>query len=201
MEISGDVLVEINTTGSAADVTTFLTVADTTPGSTSRKLVVNPQGKFVLGEVTIESGFHVIIEGKFKIGGIVDIEGRFELLFTTNPIALTIQVDAAMELGPLGKVKVAGGFHVGETGLAAFIVLDFRTPHAPGADLRQGRRAGVQRHRRVLAQHDRERLHGLQRAHARTRPADHIDGSISFLGFAEAEGEVDLVINAQQIQI
>jgi hypothetical protein len=88
VEISGDILVEINSSGAAVTINTFATEAG------SRKLKV-VDGEFVLEDSVIQSGFYVGIEGKFIVAGVVEIEGSFELRFTPGPpIALTIGVAA-----------------------------------------------------------------------------------------------------------
>ena len=129
MTLSGQFLLELNTYGEAVTVTTFQTKLDTGEVSATSPeaglLATDPDtGLIVIGPVTIESGLRIVLQGDLVIASVVEIHGRFEFTFRTEPsFLIEVKVFAMASLLGIGEFEIdavmadrlrrAGGLHLG----------------------------------------------------------------------------------------
>ncbi|MDX6411752.1 MAG: large repetitive protein, partial [Gaiellaceae bacterium] len=146
-------------------------------------------GAIKIGDVTIASGLRIVIAGKFVIASVIEIEGRFVLTFTTNPsFSLSVEVTASMKLGPLGSVAVAGGFIIDGNGLAALIDVSLVGNFGGDVGLKFDAHGHVQFN---TGTYEKEIL-GTKIPKGFLL---HVDGSITFLGFATANGVIEIALD------
>ena len=75
-------------------------------------------------ELGVNPTFNLLLEGKLKLGDVVDIEGHFEFVFTPSPFSIEIRAQAKMSLFGMGSFDIDGSFRLDGTGFAAYINLD-----------------------------------------------------------------------------
>src|SRR5262249_25010745 len=133
----------------------------------------------------LPQGLHLLIQGHFEIAHIIDLEGRFELTFSTNPFVIEVLVDATMHLGPLGGLDVSGGFRIDRDGLVARISVSLDA----GGEF--GRSVGLSFQASGLLELNTASFTKTLDGHP-VPPGFllSISGSVEFLGLASANGSI-----------
>jgi hypothetical protein len=126
VSISGQFLLEVNSYATTQTIVSFQTNKEANPNPTAEPqpniLATDPDtGLFVLGDIDIDPGLRLVLQGKLKIGDVVEITGRFEFILSTNPFAIEIRAQASMSLLKIGSFNIDGVFRVDGDGFAAFV--------------------------------------------------------------------------------
>ena len=125
----------------------------------------------------------------------VDIEGRFEFSFSPNPFSIEIKALAKMKLFGIGEFEIDGVFRVDKDGFAAYINVSLNAGF--GGDIGLSFSAGATLElyigglpEKVLTTADGSTVTVKQGFKL------NINGSVTFLGFAEASGSVTITLQA-----
>ncbi len=198
--INGSFLLEINSFTTAQALDTFK-IKTRTQGSQTLfdGFEKDAQGNPILATQTINTlaGFSLKMAGSLVVGPITitgEVAFRLELAGANAGIELVI--NGALDLSPIGSLRLTdSGFRISSEGLVARFAI---------GDRRELRR---QRRPRVLG----------QRASSRSTPPAarqtlgtstveagfrlHLNGTVKFLGFAEATGFVDITVTNNSFQM
>jgi hypothetical protein len=199
IEIRGQFLLEVNSFGSDKTISSFQTNREADPGYSGSQpdiLATDPDtGLFVIGDVTIEAGLRLVLAGKLVLGPVLEIEGRFEFAISTDPFFIEIKALAKMKLLGVGEFDIDAVLRVDGDGFAAFINVDISGGF--GGDL--GLQFNVGATLELYIGSLNEKI--LTRADGTTVAVKQgfrltLEGSVSFLGFAEASGTVIITLQA-----
>ena len=135
------------------------------------------------GEVVIADTVHVAAEVKFRL----ELAGD-------NP-GIELVINGSMQLGPLGSVDlVDSGFRINRDGLVARFDLKINADFGHGAGLEFNVTA-------LFALNTTGRVQTLGSSSVDPGLRLHLEGSVTFLGFAKARGFVDLTISPEGLQL
>ena len=201
VSLHGQFVLEVNSFSSAVTIKTFQTNIEADPGyvgSAPNVLATDPAtGLIVIGDVTLDPGLLIKLEGELIIGSIIEISGHFE--FSIRPDAVEIKVSATMKLLGIGNFDIDAVLRVDGDGLAAYINLSISAGF--GEDIGLSFEAGATlelntaSHTKILTTADGETI---------SLPSGfklNIHGSVTFLGFAEASGYITITALSDRFTI
>jgi len=201
VHLSGQFLLEVNSFLSDKLIRTFQTNGEAGVAGPPNILATDPDtGSFVLGDVTIHSGIHIVLEGALDIGTAVHMNGRFEFTFSPNPFVIDIKVHAAMSLFGIGQFDIDGVLRLDRDGLAAYIDLSIGAGFGGQIGLSFNVQANLQLYFGSL----NEKVLTLATGDTVTVKQGfklHLAGSVTFLGFAEASGSVTITLQRDVFSI
>jgi hypothetical protein len=191
-----EVLAEINTFAGDRAIKTFAVNTATVNGVTrfsgfqrdgSNNLVVSD------ADVTIRSGFHLLMYGDLRVLNVLVVHGSVDLTVSATEIALV--VNGTLSLSPLGSLTLTdSGFSITSAGLVANVNLSVDSSFGAAIGLTFAVNAQMQLNTtgRVAALGSTSIDPGFRL---------HFDGSVTFVGFASATGQVDLSISPAGFQL
>jgi hypothetical protein len=154
----------------------------------------------VLGDIDINPGLRLVLQGMLKLGDVIEITGRFEFILSTNPFAIEIRAQASMSLLKIGSFNIDGVFRVDGDGFAAYV--DVSLGGGFGGDIGLSFNAGAtleiyigSLNQKVLTKADGSQV--TVRAGFKL----NINGSVTFLGFASASGSVTITMQRDVFSI
>ncbi|MBT8144808.1 MAG: hypothetical protein KJO55_08905, partial [Gammaproteobacteria bacterium] len=197
IEINGQFLIEVNSFASAQTIRSFQTNAEADPGYTGTQgniLATDPDtGLFVIGDVTIENGFRIVLQGKLVLGPVVEIEGRFELSISSTH--LEIKALAKMKLFGIGEFEINAVMRIDATGFALYVDLSIGADFGEDIGLSFSVEATLEIYIGSLAEKHLTLADGtpiVVKQGFKLRLA----GEVTFLGFASASGMVTITMQA-----
>jgi len=163
--------------------------------------------ELLLEETAIEPGLRIKLAGYLNIADILRLDGIFTFHIGDE---LDIFVDASIVLEPLGSFDVTGWLHIDGEGLTALI--DISLDFGFGGDAGLSFTATARLEINTTNREQPVPVSNLDPANPPARDQDndpriapgfrlHIDGTITFLGFAEGNGFVDVLISVNGIQL
>jgi hypothetical protein len=201
---TGEFLLEVNSYTQAKTITSFQTNRERSPGYSGTQpniLATDPAtGLFVFGDVTINPGLRLVLQGQLKLGTVVEISGRFEFILSTNPFAIEIRAQASMSLFGIGSFNIDGVFRVDRDGFAAFINVSLGGGFGGNIGLSFQAGATLEIYigsldQKVLTKADGTTVTVLAGFRL------NINGSVTFLGFASASGSVTITLQRNAFSI
>ncbi|NOS68309.1 MAG: calcium-binding protein, partial [Verrucomicrobia bacterium] len=127
LELTGDLVVEINTYTVTETVTTF--DVDDVTGTFKRT-----GGVIDTKSVDIAAGVLIQFGGSFKLGGFLVLDGKFAMSYTGT--SLQVGATATLKLDPLGQIAISGDLIIDGSGLIARI--DFALDSSFGSGINLG---------------------------------------------------------------
>ena len=203
--INGQFMLEVNSYTSAITIKTLvnnLENAGAGSGGAGRDyiLAVDVAGLFILKDVAINPGLHLVMQGELTIGSAVKISGRFEFLFSTNPVALEIRANAQMSLFGIGVFHIDGALRVDADGVAAYLNVDVGGSFGAQIGLSFNAGATVElyvgsQQQKVLTLADGSQVTVLAGFKL------NIHGSVSFMNLASASGSITITLRSNVFSI
>ncbi|MBN1192791.1 MAG: hypothetical protein JXA36_03745, partial [Coriobacteriia bacterium] len=212
--IDGQFLLEINSFDSPFTLQTFMTNYDVAkladpdadklaPGM--GLLAENPDGSIRLGDVTIETGFHLMLFGKIGLietgpdEYMVEIVVYAEITITDEYVQL--DVVGRMKLDPIGEVGVMGYFRVDENGLALYVnaYLDMTFGESIGLDFNAS--ATLKLNTGSQTVHYVNPIDSTFTADLEPGFELTIQGDVTFIGLASASGMVRITIKDRAFEL
>ncbi len=117
VQLDGQFLLEINTFSTTQTVSTFAISQDANGNFDGFEKDAN--GNLMIVQQPIASGFRLVMSGSLTVASIVQIQGYFS--FTINASGMDIVVNGHVVLGPLGSIQLSGELSVTSAGLFAFL--------------------------------------------------------------------------------
>lgn len=204
IDISGQFLLEFNSYSSAKTITSFQTNREQNSnysGSQPDILATDPDtGFFVFGDITIDPGIRLVLQGMLKIGSAVEMSGRFEFSFSPNPFSIDIRAQAKMKLLGIGQFDIDAVFRLDGDGFAAYANLSLQAGF--GGDIGLSFQAGATLELYIgpLNQKILTKADGTQ-VTVKAGFKLNINGTVTFLGFASASGSVTLTLQRDVFSI
>ena len=174
--------IEVNISGSEKTFNTF---------------EIDPTTGTITGEVskTIPVGLSFGLGGTLSIADLVDIEGSFIFSFVfdddLNPV-LEVIVDAAIDIDPIGELRVTGAMRISDQGLVTHLSVALDAGFGAGIGLSFSASALLELNTSSTTQSFE--LADQSVIDVQSGFLLEIEGSVEFFGFAAADGMVRLVI-------
>ncbi|MBK8118783.1 MAG: hypothetical protein IPK39_05835 [Sulfuritalea sp.] len=202
--INGQFLLEVNSYSQAKTITSFQTNKEhnaSYSGTQPNILATDPDtGFFIFGDITINPGIRLVLQGMLKLGSVVEISGRFEFSLSQNPFSIDIKAQATMKLFGIGEFSIDGVLRVDGDGLAAYINVSIGGGF--GGDIGLSFQAGATLELYIgsLQQKILTKADGTQ-VTVKAGFRLNINGTVTFLGFASASGSITITLQRDVFSI
>ena len=194
MKFNGEFLLEINTFSSDQTIQTFAVQQRVINGVTQfGGFQRDAAGNLVVTSetITLHNGFSVEMYGDLRLLDTLAITGH--VFFSISSSGLILTVNGSMTLSPIGQVTVTVDLNVGPNGLLAYVGVSLDVDFGDDIGLSFSATVNLGLNTTGVAQ-----TVSTSGGPVTVDPGFllHIDGSVTFLGFASASGFVDISIGS-----